>query len=188
MSTDPSVQSRNISAESVSRRGIFRRMTRAYRLVEVRVSEELRRVSLSLLRGAFGVVFVWFGALKILGVTPIGDFLAGTLPWFDRAWLIPAIGVFEVLIGLGMILDRFLVLVCVVLIGHLLGTFLSLVMQSDLTFQHGNPLLLATDGEFVVKNVVLIAGALVLAARFDRQRAVAVPAARVADRRPDSRS
>jgi putative oxidoreductase len=163
-------------------------MTRVYRLVEVRVSEELRRVSLPLLRGAFGVVFVWFGALKVLGVTPVGDFLAGTLPWFDRAWLIPAVGLVEMAIGLGMVLDRFLVLVCAALVGHLLGTFLSLVMQSDLAFQHGNPLLLATDGEFVVKNVVFIAAALVLAARFDRQGVVAVPAARAAGTGPDSRS
>jgi uncharacterized membrane protein YkgB len=163
-------------------------MTRVYRLVEVRVSEELRQVSLPLLRGAFGVVFVWFGALKVLGVTPVGDFLAGTLPWFDRAWLIPAVGLLEVAIGLGMFLDRFLVLVCAVVVGHLLGTFLSLVMRSDAAFQHGNPFLLATDGEFVVKNVVFIAAALVLASRFDRQRVVAVPAARVAEAGPDSRS
>jgi putative oxidoreductase len=182
MSTDPSVQSRNISAETVRRRSIFRRMKRACRLVEVRVSEELRRVSLPILRTTFGVVFVWFGALKVVGATPVADFVAGTLPWFDRAWLIPVIGLFEVAIGLGMVLDRFLVLVCAVLVGHLLGTFLSLVMQSDVTFQRGNPLLLATEGEFVVKNVVFIAAALVLAARFDRRDVVAVPTARaVAD-------
>lgn len=188
MGTDPSVRSRNISAETVSRGSIFRRMTRACRLVEVRVTEELRRFSLPVLRASFGVVFVWFGALKVVGATPVGDFVAGTLPWFDRAWLIPALGLFEVAIGLGMILDRFLVLVCAVLVGHLLGTFLSLVMQSDVTFLHGNPLMLGTYGEFVVKNVVFIAAALVLAARFDRQDAVAVPAARVAGAPPDSRS
>jgi hypothetical protein len=39
-------------------------------------------------------------------------------------------------------------------------------------------LLLDIEGEFVVKNLVLIAAALVLAARFDRQAAVAVPAVR----------
>jgi uncharacterized membrane protein YkgB len=31
-------------------------------------------------------------------------------------------------------------------------------------FQDGNPLLLTTEGEFVVKNLVLIAGALLVAA------------------------
>jgi putative oxidoreductase len=42
-------------------------------------------------------------------------------------------------------------------------------MQAEVTFQHGNPLLLTTEGEFVVKNLVFIAAALVLAARFDRR-------------------
>jgi uncharacterized membrane protein YkgB len=153
-------------------------LKRHYLLVEVRVSEELRRLGPRLLRCAFGVVFVWFGMLKVLGATPVGDFVAGTLPWFDRSWLVPALGLFEVAIGLGMILDRLLVLVCAVLVAHLLGTFLSLVMQSSVTFQHGNPLLLDIEGEFVVKNLVLIAAALVLAARFDRQAAVAVSAVR----------
>lgn len=140
-----------------------------FRTVEDQVTVELRRISLPLLRCAFGVVFLWFGALKVVGASPVGDFVAGTLPWFDRAWLLPALGLFEMAIGVGMIAGRALFLVCVVLVGHLTGTFLSLLMQFDLTFQDGNPLLLATDGEFVMKNIVFIGAALVLAARFDRQ-------------------
>lgn len=139
-----------------------------FRTVEDHVTMELRRISLPLLRCAFGVVFFWFGALKVVGVSPVGDFVAGTLPWFDRAWLVPALGLFEMAVGVGMIAGRALFLVCAVLVGHLAGTFLSLIMQSDLAFQNGNPLALAADGEFVMKNLVLIAAALVLAARFDR--------------------
>ncbi|MFL6123580.1 hypothetical protein [Actinophytocola sp.] len=142
---------------------------RKYRTVEEQFGNELRRISLPLLRGAFGVVFFWFGALKVIGVSPVSDFVAGTLPWFDRAWLIPAIGLFEMAIGIGMFVGRGIFLVCAVLVAHLAGTFLSLVMQSGVTFQHGDPLLLASAGEFVVKNLVFIAAALVLAARFDQR-------------------
>lgn len=140
-----------------------------YRNVEELLTDELRRISLPLLRCAFGVIFCWFGTLKVVGLSPVEDFVAGTLPWFDRAWLIPVLGLFEVAIGVGMIAGRFLFLVCAVLVGHLAGTFLALVMQADVTFQGGNPLLLAAEGEFVVKNLVYIAAALVLAARFDRE-------------------
>ena len=66
-----------------------------------------------------------------------------------------------------MIAGRALFLVCAVLVGHLTGTFLSLIMQPDMVFQGGNPLALAADGEFVMKNLVFIAAALVLAARFE---------------------
>ena len=38
-------------------------------------------------------------------------------------------------------------------------------MQPQVAFQHGNPLLLTTEGEFVMKNVVLISAGLVLASR-----------------------
>jgi putative oxidoreductase len=144
-------------------------MVRKYQLVEEQVCEELRRICLPCLRAAFGVVFVWFGALKVVGASPVADLVAGTLPWFDRAWLLPVVGLFEIAIGLGMIAGKLLFLVCTALFGHLVGTFLALLMQSDVAFQDGNPLLLAAEGEFVVKNVVFIAAAMVLAARFDRQ-------------------
>lgn len=89
------------------------------------------------------VVFVWFGALKVLGVTPVDDFLAGTLPWLGRAWL---------------------------------------MCSARSCHWSCNP------KRYSNAAIRFIAAALVLAARFDRQRAVAVPATRVADTRPDSRS
>jgi len=52
-----------------------------------------------------------------------------------------------------------------VLVAHLTVTLLVFVMQPQVAFQHGNPLLLTTEGEFVMKNVVLISAALVLASR-----------------------
>ena len=45
--------------------------------------------SLTLLRLSLGAVFVWFGALKIAGVTPVADLVAGTVPWLDRAGSFP---------------------------------------------------------------------------------------------------
>jgi putative oxidoreductase len=55
-------------------------------------------------------------------------------------------------------------LVLTVLIAHLCGTFLVLVVLPQAAFERGNLLLLTTIGEFVVKNVVFIAAALLLAA------------------------
>lgn len=123
----------------------------------------LRRVSLPLLRISLGLVFVWFGGLKIAGVTPVKDLVAGTLPWFDPDFFVPTLGVFEVLIGLGLVSGVQLGWVCAAMVAHLGGTFLTVVMQPDAMFQHGNPLMLTMEGEFVVKNLVLITAALVIA-------------------------
>ena len=142
------------------------RLITRLKTVESHAIEILQVISLPLLRLAIGAVFIWFGALKITDSTPVADFVANTLPWFDRAWVVPALGVFEIAIGLAMIAGRLLTLVCAALVAHLTGTFLALVMQPNVTFQHGNPLLLTTEGEFVVKNLVFIAAGLVIAARF----------------------
>jgi putative oxidoreductase len=139
--------------------------------LERRAVAVLRRVGLTLLRISLGVVFVWFGALKVANVTPVGDLVAGTLPFVDPAWFVPFLGGVEVALGLGLLLGRAITMVSAVLVAHLCGTFLVLVMQPELAFQNGNPLLLTTIGEFVIKNVVLIASALVLAARLREAKA-----------------
>jgi len=56
-------------------------------------------------------------------------------------------------------------------VAHLLGTFLVFLVLPGLTFVDGNPLALTVLGEFVAKNVVLIAGLLVVAA-FSGRRAL----------------
>ena len=144
-------------------------LTRARRLARVITHAEDRfvavtsRFSLLLLRMALGMVFVWFGALKVAGTTPVADLVAGTVPWLDRTWFVPALGAAEILMGAALLVGRLLPMVCAVLAAHLCGTFLVLVMEPQLAFQDGNPLLLTTIGEFVVKNLVLISAALVLA-------------------------
>jgi uncharacterized membrane protein YkgB len=48
---------------------------------------------------------------------------------------------------------------------QMIGTFLVLITQPDVAFQHGNPLLLTTEGEFVVKNLVLLSAGLMIGSR-----------------------
>lgn len=124
----------------------------------------LRDRSVPLLRVSLGVVFVWFGGLKLTGTTPVADLVAGTVPWLERETFVLGLGFVEVLLGLALVLGWRLRLVAPLVIAHLCGTFLTLVMQPKLAFQTGNPLLLTMTGEFVVKNLVLITAALVVLA------------------------
>ena len=153
---------------SLARRGMA-----LYGDVEQRAVAALRKVAPILLRVSLGVVFVWFGALKVASLTPVGDLVAGTLPFLDPNWFVPVLGGVEVALGLALLLGRAITGVSAVLVAHLCGTFLVLVMQPDLAFQNGNPLLLTTIGEFVIKNVVLISAALVLAARLREPKTAA---------------
>lgn len=134
-----------------------------WHVVWARLERTLRWASLPLLRTSLGLVFVWFGGLKVAGVTPVEELIAGTLPFLDPSWLVPALGWFEVVIGLALMIGYRLRWVCAAMVAHLGGTFLTAVTQPAAIFQDGNLLMLTMEGEFVLKNLVLITAGLVVA-------------------------
>ena len=130
-----------------------------------------RPVTLPMLRVVLGVVFVWFGVLKVAGASPVGDLVARTLPWIPADVVLPVLGGIEVLLGVALMTGLGLRLVVLAMCLHLAGTFLTFLMAPALMFQRDNPLLLTADGEFVMKNLVLITAGLVLLTHVDRPRA-----------------
>jgi uncharacterized membrane protein YkgB len=134
----------------------------------------LRRWGITTLRISLAVVFIWFGALKVFGVSPVVDLVASTVYWVDPDWFVPALGVVEVLVGMGLAARFGLRLVLLVLALQMLGTFLVFVLLPELTFQDGNPLKLTIEGEFVLKNLVLLASAMVVGASIDSPEVLVV--------------
>jgi uncharacterized membrane protein YkgB len=123
----------------------------------------LGRASPMLLRISLGIVFVWFGALKVAGVSSVGGLVAGTVPFLDSAWFVPLLGVVEIVIGVAFATGRLLRVLLPVFAAHMAGTFLVLLTLPDVAFQGANPLVLTAVGEFVVKNLVLLSAGLVVA-------------------------
>ena len=64
-----------------------------------RLVRVLRPAALPSLRILLGVLFLWFGALKVLGVSPVAAMVAGTLPWADPHAVVTVLGAVEVLLG-----------------------------------------------------------------------------------------
>ncbi|WP_271221045.1 hypothetical protein [Streptosporangium carneum] len=118
------------------------------------------------MRGTLGLVFLWFGALKVADVSPVSDLVADTLAFvpLPASFVVPALGVFEIAASLALITGRWVRPFLPALLLHLIGTFLVLALHPSVAFKDGNPLLLTMEGEFVVKNLVLIAGTLMVAA------------------------
>jgi putative oxidoreductase len=133
--------------------------------LDSRILAFLERAALPLLRVSLGLVFVWFGVLKIAGETPVTELVADTVYWVDPSWFVPLLGVFEVVVGIGLLLGRLLRIVLALFALQMMGTFLVLVIQPEVAFQDGNPLLLTTEGEFVIKNLVLLSAGLVIGSR-----------------------
>lgn len=145
----------------------------AWRLLAVarasyyRLLQTIERLAPMAVRVSLALVFLWFGALKLTGDSPVLALASATVPWLAPALLMHLLGAIEVLLGVGLLLGRAPRLLLLVLAAHLSGTFLTFVMAPQLMFQHGGPMLLTADGEFVVKNLVLISAALLLAASSD---------------------
>ena len=130
-----------------------------YRLLEL-----INRMAPMALRISLALVFLWFGALKVTGDSPVLGLVSATVPWLEPALAMHLLGAVEVLLGFGLLLGRVQRLLLLALAAHLSGTFLTFFMAPQLMFRHGGPMLLTADGEFVVKNLVLISAALLLAA------------------------
>jgi putative oxidoreductase len=133
-----------------------------------RAVEVNQRIAPTLLRLALAVVFVWFGALKLVGSSPVHDLIAATLPFVDPGVSVPVLGVVEIVLGLALAAGVLPRITLLVLAGHLAGTFLTFVTASHLMWA-ASPLELTADGEFVVKNLVLITAALVLIGWYSRR-------------------
>ena len=147
------------------------RARRYVETIEYSVADTVRPATLPALRILLGVVFIWFGALKVFGVSPVAAIVSGTLPWADPRATVMALGGAEVVFGIALVTGFALRLVLPLMVAHLAGTFLTFVMLPQLMFRGDDPFLLTESGEFVAKNVVLIAATIVLLCHIDTRTA-----------------
>ena len=126
----------------------------------------MNRWGVPMLRLALAVIFVWFGLLKPLGLSPAAPLVLATtadLPVFTpETWMV-LIGWWEVGIGLTFLHPR-TVRIAIALLGlQMIGTFLPLVLLPGVTFQPEHmPYGLTMEGQYIVKNLLIIAAALVI--------------------------
>jgi len=129
--------------------------------IDATISEQMDRWSVPALRVAIGVVFIWFGGLKVLGVSPAGDLVAATVYVVPPELFVPVLGVWEVLIGVCLLYKPLIRLGILLLFVQLPGTFLPMVLLPEVvytTFPYG----LTVEGQYIVKNLVIIGAALVI--------------------------
>ncbi len=115
-----------------------------------------------ILRIALGIVFLWFGILKLIGQSPVEDLIASTYSFLPLTPFMIVLGIWEVIIGLGLLANKFLRVILPLMWLQMSGTFFSVVLLPGMFFLHSNPLLLTTEGEFIIKNLVLVAASFVL--------------------------
>ncbi len=124
----------------------------------------MARHAILLLRIGLGVVFVWFGALKLVpGLSPAEELVLATVPYIPGEIFMPVLAVWEILIGLGFLTGRALRLTILLLFLQMPGTLSPIVLLPERVFTDF-PFGLTLEGQYIFKNVVLIAAAIVIGA------------------------
>jgi uncharacterized membrane protein YphA (DoxX/SURF4 family) len=124
----------------------------------------LNRVSLPALRISLGIVFIWFGVLKVFGDSPANDLITKTVYWFNPDVFIPILGIWEAAIGLCLLVPSFIRVGLFLLALQMPGTFLPLVLLPEVCFV-SIPFNLTLEGQYIVKNLVLIGAAMAVGGR-----------------------
>lgn len=125
------------------------------------ISTAMDRHGRRLLRYALALVFIWFGALKPLDDGPANDLVRRTIYWLPPEVFLPILGWWEVAIGVCLLFRPLLRLGLILLFLQMPGTFLPLVLVPERCFQRF-PFVLTLEGQYIVKNLVLIGAALVV--------------------------
>jgi uncharacterized membrane protein YphA (DoxX/SURF4 family) len=124
----------------------------------------LNRVSLPALRISLGIVFIWYGVLKVFGDSPANDLITKTVYWFNPDVFIPILGIWEAAIGLCLLVPSFIRVGLFLLALQMPGTFLPLVLLPEVCFV-SIPFNLTLEGQYIVKNLVLIGAAMAVGGR-----------------------
>ena len=118
--------------------------------------------SVSLLRYSLAVVFFWFGILKPIGVSSATEVVSQTVYFLPPEVFVPILGVWEMAIGVCLLHRRLLRVGIALLLLQMAGTFLPLVILPGVSFVAA-PFVPSLEGQYIIKNLVLISGALVVA-------------------------
>jgi len=116
-----------------------------------------------LLRLSLAIVFIWFGGLKIVGNSPAIELVTRTVYWVDPRWFVPFLGVWEVLIGVCMLWRPLIRISIALLAVQMPGTFLPLILLPHICFVKF-PWVPSLEGQYIIKNLVLISGAIAIGA------------------------
>lgn len=134
-----------------------------------RITQWMARYGLLLLRLSLGVLFFWFGFLKFFpGLSPAQDLATRTIEALSFGLIPPEVSIYilavwECLIGLGLIAGRFMRGTLLLLFLQMLGTITPIFLFPGEVFTR-IPYAPTLEGQYIIKNMVLISAGLVLGA------------------------
>jgi uncharacterized membrane protein YkgB len=126
-------------------------------------------------RAAILVVYAWFGTLKLFDASPanplVKNLLAQTLPFITFEHFIIFLGVYEIAIGVLFCIPRLERVALAAVVPHLVMTTGPLVLLPSIAWQ--GFLTPTLEGQYIIKNVLIVATAIGIAAQLGAKSAAA---------------
>jgi uncharacterized membrane protein YkgB len=151
-----------------------------YRPLEQRLVDWMAANGIAFLRVSLAIVFLWFGALKFVPGTSPAEHLAGetmarlTLGMLSPRAALILLAVWETAVGVALVLGVHLRLALGLLLLQMAGTLTPLVLFPAETFVHF-PYAPTLEGQYILKNLVLVSAAIVIGATLRGGRLIAGP-------------
>ena len=120
------------------------------------------KLAYHIIRVALALLYLYFGVLKYFeGCSPVEELAGQTIHVISFQSISPRVAllglaVFESLLGVLLLVDRFRKVALVLFLGHMAGTFLPLVVLPSMVF-NGSPFVPTLAGQYIWKNVVFVA-------------------------------
>jgi uncharacterized membrane protein YkgB len=137
--------------------------------LDAAITASLARYGITVIRVGLGFIFLWFGALKFVpGMSPAEDLATRTIEHLTLGTVGPAVSLpvlatWECAIGLGLLTKGFLRATLLLLAVQMVGTAMPLITFPAETFTRF-PLAPTLEGQYIIKNVVLIGAGMVIGA------------------------
>jgi uncharacterized membrane protein YphA (DoxX/SURF4 family) len=143
--------------------------TNRFDRVDLTLTNWMARNGVRLLRFSLGMVFLWFGVLKFFpGLSPAQSLAGTTMATLSFGLVAPeaavlVLALWETLIGLGLLTGVFLRGTLLLLWLQMLGTITPLFLFPELCFTVV-PVAPTLEGQYIIKNLVLVAAGIVIGA------------------------
>lgn len=133
-------------------------------------NQHILKWAVPMLRVALATILLWFGLTKILDLGSFSSLNSSIYYFFPDQIFLQVAGVIEIIIGLCLLLNFLTREMIVVLWFQIAGVLLAFILNPDIFFLHNNSFFLAVEGEFVIKNLLLIASSAMLLAHTPSRR------------------
>jgi len=135
---------------------------------DIKISEGMDRYCQPLMRYSIALIFIWFGLLKPLGMSPEAELIKRTVYWVSPHIFLPVLGWWEVTIGLCLLYRPLIRIALLLLLLQLPGTMLPLILLPEICFTLP-PFGLSLEGQYIVKNIFLVSAAFMIGGKVRAQ-------------------